>query len=98
MPRTIIKIPSVIDQTCFSRTQIWRKSNDPNDEFPEPVQLGANSIGWFQDEITQYVESRPRGHLTQAPKLEEHQRNQRKSLKSSEAEPVAASYNTLATV
>ena len=73
MPRKIIRVGPVMDQTGLSRTQIWRKSRDPDDDFPEPVQLGPNSIGWFQDEISAYLESLPRGYLAQAPKLEEHQ-------------------------
>ena len=74
MKRKIVRIQSVMDQTGLSRTQIWRKSKNPDDDFPAPVQLGVNSIGWFQDEISAYLESLPRGYLAQAPKLEESQR------------------------
>ena len=31
--------------------------------FPEPVQIGPNKIGWYQDEIGDWLESRPRGFL-----------------------------------
>ena len=74
--RKIVRPKAVAAQVNYSRTQIWRKSNDPDDDFPAPIQLGPNSIGFFQDEIDAYLESRPRGHLTQAPKLKEYQRGQ----------------------
>ena len=90
MPKKISRITSVMDQTGYSRTQIWRKSNDPDDDFPAPVQLGANSIGWFQDSIDTYLESRPRGHLTQTPKLAEYWRGQRKQQQPSEAKRSAS--------
>ena len=73
--RKIIRVGPVMDQTGLSRTQIWRKSKDPDDDFPEPVQLGPNSIGWFQGEISAYLESLPRGCLAQTPGLEERQRS-----------------------
>jgi prophage regulatory protein len=28
--------------------------------FPAPVQIGANSIGWYEDEIQEWLASRPR--------------------------------------
>ena len=31
--------------------------------FPKPVQTGPNSIGWYADEIEEWLESRPRGFL-----------------------------------
>lgn len=78
MPRKIIRAKVVQKRTGFSRTQVWRKSNNSNDDFPSAVVLGPNTIGWFEDEIDRYLESRPRGNLPQAPNLEEYQRSQRK--------------------
>jgi len=31
--------------------------------FPEPVQTGPNKIGWYEDEVTEWQESRTRGFL-----------------------------------
>ncbi len=73
MERKIIRVGPVMDQAGLSRTQIWRKSNDPDDPFPEPIQLGPNSIGWYEDEILAWLESRPRGHLVQPDGLKHHQ-------------------------
>ena len=55
----------VMDRTGYSRVQLWRKSRDPNDDFPLPVQLGGNAIGWFEDEIEAWLATRPR--LSPAP-------------------------------
>ena len=63
MPRKIIRIKVVKERSGYSRTQIWRKSKNPNDAFPRAVILGPNAIGWFEHEIDQYLEHRPRGHL-----------------------------------
>lgn len=58
--RKILRAKRVNERTGYSRTQTWRKSRDPNDDFPAPVQLGPNTIGWYEDEIDAWLESRPR--------------------------------------
>ena len=58
--RKIERSKVVQGRTGYSRAQVWRKSRDPADDFPAPIQLGANSIGWFEDEITAWLASRPR--------------------------------------
>lgn len=30
-------------------------------EFPAPIQLGPNSVGWLREEIEEWIASRPRG-------------------------------------
>ena len=61
-PRKILRAKAVQDATGYSRVQIWRKSRDPNDAFPAPVQLGppGGAIGWYEDLIVAWLESRPR--------------------------------------
>ena len=58
--RKILRAKAVKEQTGYSRVQVWRKSRDPDDDFPAPVQLGPNSIGWHEDEIETWIASRPR--------------------------------------
>ena len=60
--RKIIRPKVVVGRSGYSRVQIWRKSRDPDDDFPVPVQLGPNAIGWYEDEIDEWLESRPRVH------------------------------------
>ena len=67
--RTIVKIDAVMAATGYSRTQLWRKARDPEDAFPAPVACGKNRIGWFEDEIVAWQESRPRRGVEKAPNL-----------------------------
>jgi predicted DNA-binding transcriptional regulator AlpA len=41
-----------------SRVQNWRDVRDGR--LPPPLELGPNSIGWFEDEIDDWLASRPR--------------------------------------
>ena len=58
MPRKIIRSAEVRSRTGKSRTQLWRDVRAGL--FPAPVELGVNSIGWFEDEVEAWIESRPR--------------------------------------
>ena len=41
-----------------SRVQVWRDVRDGL--FPAPIVLGPNSVGWFTDEVDEWLASRPR--------------------------------------
>ena len=41
-----------------SRQQIWRDIRA--ETFPAPIELGPNSVGWYADEIDEWLASRPR--------------------------------------
>ncbi len=56
--RRIIRAKKVSEQVGKSRVQIWRDVRAG--EFPAPIQLGPNSIGWYEDEIADWLASRPR--------------------------------------
>ncbi len=56
--RRIIRAKKVSEQTGKSRVQIWRDVRAG--KFPAPIQLGPNSIGWYEDEIADWLASRPR--------------------------------------
>jgi len=58
--RRILRPKEVRERTGYGRTMLWIKSRDPDDAFPTPVQLGPNSIGYFEDEINEWLENRPR--------------------------------------
>ena len=70
--RKILRKPEVRKATGLSGSQIWRKANDPNDEFPSSLSLGPNSTGWYADEIIAWQESRPRGGGERKPHLAAH--------------------------
>ena len=57
-PRKIIRPKELSKRIRKSRVQIWRDVRAG--EFPAPVSLGPNSIGWYEDEIADWLASRPR--------------------------------------
>ena len=56
--RKVIREPVVQKKTGKSRTQRWRDIR--KGVFPAPIELGPNSIGWFEDEIDQWLATRTR--------------------------------------
>lgn len=40
------------------RVQIWRYIQAGT--FPAPIELGPNSVGWYEDEVDEWLASRPR--------------------------------------
>ena len=58
--RRILRPKEVRERTGYGRTMLWIKGRDPDDPFPSPIQLGPNSIGYFEDEISRWLETRPR--------------------------------------
>ena len=64
--RTILRWPEVHRRRGKSRTQIWRDIRAG--KFPAPVQLGPNSIGWYEDEVDEAQAKLPR--VSYAPEPE----------------------------
>lgn len=56
--RKVIRELEVERRTGRSRTQRWRDCRAG--KFPAPIELGPNSIGWFEDEIDAWLAERPR--------------------------------------
>ena len=54
----ILRIREVVRRTALSRTTIWRQVR--MGQFPSPLQLTENSIGWPSSEIEQWLADRPR--------------------------------------
>ncbi len=48
----------VTERIGKTRIQLWRDIKAGN--FPRPFELGPNSVGWYEDEIEAWLESRPR--------------------------------------
>ena len=66
MSRRVIRLGSVQAKVSASRSTIYRWESDPTAGFPQRVQLGTNSVGWYEDEIEAWLASRPRASA--APK------------------------------
>ena len=41
-----------------SRVKVWRDVRDG--QFPAPIVLGPNSVEWYEDEVDEWLVSRPR--------------------------------------
>ncbi len=51
-----LRIDELIGKVGLSRPTIWRLERAG--EFPKRRQLGRNSVGWVEDEIEQWMQSR----------------------------------------
>jgi predicted DNA-binding transcriptional regulator AlpA len=47
-----------------SRVQLWRDIRQG--KFPPPIMLGENSVGWYLDEVEQWLAARPRASYAPA--------------------------------
>jgi prophage regulatory protein len=48
-PRPILRRPQVLACTGVSDTTLWRLVKKGN--FPQPIKISAQSVGWFADEV-----------------------------------------------
>lgn len=55
----ILKEEEVVNMVGLSRISIWRMERAG--DFPKRLQLGARKVGWLQDEVENFITSRPRG-------------------------------------
>lgn len=67
--RIIIRLPEVKRRVKKSPVQIWRDVRAG--KFPAPVRIGDNAIGWFEDEIDEWLSMRPRVKYAGKPVPEE---------------------------
>ena len=51
-----LRIDEVIDKVGLSRPTIWRLERAG--EFPRRRQLGRNSVGWVEEEVEKWMQSR----------------------------------------
>ena len=63
--RKIIRKRTVEELTGLSSTTIWREERAGR--FPKRVQITANAVGWFQDEVATWVHQRIRGSQLSSP-------------------------------
>src|SRR5262249_28971166 len=57
-PKTIIRQPEVLRRTGLSRSSIYRLI--ANGEFPHQILLGASSVGWVEQEVSDWIMRRAR--------------------------------------
>ncbi|HEX3413632.1 MAG TPA: AlpA family phage regulatory protein [Stellaceae bacterium] len=57
-PGRLIRRPEVLDLTGYSYTTIWRE--EKAGRFPKRVQLSPMAVGWFENEVLDWIQSRVR--------------------------------------
>lgn len=53
----LLRVDEVTDRTGLSRTTLWRKERAG--EFPQRVKLGPNAVAWREEEVEEWIASRP---------------------------------------
>lgn len=56
MSQTILRLPSVKTRTGLSRSTIYLRISQ--DLFPKPVSLGPRAVGWLENEISDWINTR----------------------------------------
>ncbi|MGH7909872.1 MAG: helix-turn-helix transcriptional regulator [Thermodesulfobacteriota bacterium] len=73
MRRRLIRRPEVRRISGVSDTTQDRLEH--RGQFPQRVRIGPNSVGWFEDEVLAWLESRTRGGVERPePAISERQR------------------------
>lgn len=54
----ILRLPEVISRCGLRRGSIYSRIKDG--DFPSPIRLGANSIGWIESEVDAWLQERIR--------------------------------------
>lgn len=54
----ILRLPDVLNATGLSRSQI--DTLEKRGEFPARIRISARASGWRSDEVTAWIEARPR--------------------------------------
>ena len=52
----ILRLPEVLQKVGLSRSSIYRMIN--NEEFPAPLRISPNAIGWFESDVNEWINSR----------------------------------------
>jgi prophage regulatory protein len=56
MEYQILRLKDVVSKTGLSRSTIYERIK--NNEFPQPLGLGARAIGFIQSEVDDWIEAR----------------------------------------
>ena len=62
--RRVLRRPEVEERVGLARSTLYKLIGQK--EFPAPLKLSANSVGWLEEDIEQWLASRQRGTRVQA--------------------------------
>jgi prophage regulatory protein len=52
----ILRLPQIVDKTGLSQSTILREVDEGR--FPRPIKIGRRAVGWVEDEISAWCQSR----------------------------------------
>lgn len=55
---TILRLPAVTQKTGLSKARVYRLEREGR--FPARVELGPNSVGWYEHEVDEWAANRSR--------------------------------------
>lgn len=65
---TILRLKEVIGFTGVSRSVIYEKLNEKSKsydpQFPKPIKLSSNAVGWFEHELVKWLELKAKQRFT----------------------------------
>lgn len=56
-----LRLPAVLERTGMSRSWIFQAVKD--ERFPAPMRIGGRAIAWREQEVTCWLDARPRAAL-----------------------------------
>lgn len=60
----LLRTSNVVEWLGVSRSTLWRWTR--GGLFPAPIAIGPNAIAWREDEISAWLDARPRRHRPDA--------------------------------
>ena len=64
--RQMLRMRQMIRRTGLDKHTIYRRSRDPDDDFPEAFRLGPNALAWDEAEVNAFLNSLPRASEVKA--------------------------------
>ena len=58
MSRRVLRLKDVKEATGLSRSSIYALQQ--RGSFPQSIRIGPKATGWYEDEVQNYIETRPR--------------------------------------
>ena len=59
MATRLLRLPAVLERTGLGRSALYDLM--AAGRFPRPLQIGARAVAWREDEIEEWIRTRPRG-------------------------------------
>ena len=62
----LLRLPAVLECTGLNRTMVYDLMTAG--EFPRPLRIGARAVAWIEEEVDEWIRTRPRGGSERPPR------------------------------